>query len=148
MATISYGKKVSVEAINSPKATKKKLFGLSYPFRPSAKGYMTKQTGTILIRGNISQLLKTSIGERVMLPDYGTNLERFVFEPLDETTADQIRDHVLEVLAAYAPEVDVVKFGVFEASKVNYRGLSGFVVKLGLKIRDTGQTTDLEVKIG
>ncbi len=43
--------------------------------------------GAQAVRQSLMLLLSTRPGERVMRPDYGSNLHRLLFEPNDATTA-------------------------------------------------------------
>lgn len=47
---------------------------------------------------SIDSILRTGKGERVFLPDFGGNLDDFVFEPIDETTELMIfRSIILDI---------------------------------------------------
>ena len=58
--------------------------GLGFPFGIDATGGVFAQGGDPLLRSKVLQLLLTSIGERVNLPDYGTRLRDVVFDPNNE----------------------------------------------------------------
>ena len=47
------------------------------------------------IKQAIVNLLLTNKGERVMQPDYGSDIRSFLFEPLDFGTAQQIQDNIV-----------------------------------------------------
>ena len=52
-------------------------------------------------------ILGTNPGERVMRPDFGAGLNKFVFEPINSTTIEQLRSRVEESLIAWEPRIDV-----------------------------------------
>ena len=52
-------------------------------------------------------ILGTNPGERVMRPDFGAGLNKFVFEPINSTTIEQLRRRVEESLIAWEPRIDV-----------------------------------------
>jgi uncharacterized protein len=54
-------------------------------------------------------LLSTTLGERIMLPDYGCNLEELLFESLDTTTKTIIADKIETALLYHEPRIDVLK---------------------------------------
>lgn len=148
MATVRYGKEVSLEVKKSPTTQKKnKRYGLGYPFIPGSNGYVSKSTGTSLAKNNLAQLLKTSKGERVMLPDYGTELKKYLFEQLDLEVANEIRDHILITISTFMPEVEVLKFGIFETNEVNYTGLQGFVIRLTVRLKETNEQFNVQETI-
>lgn len=54
-------------------------------------------------------LLTTALGERVMAPDFGCNLEDLVFENLDTTLKTLIADRIQTAILYYEPRIDVEK---------------------------------------
>lgn len=54
-------------------------------------------------------ILTTSIGERVMAPDFGCNLEDLLFESLDTTLKTLVADQIETALIYYEPRIDVEK---------------------------------------
>ncbi|MGE5287148.1 MAG: GPW/gp25 family protein [Micromonosporaceae bacterium] len=61
--------------------------GLGFPFAVDGTGSVFAQGGDPLLRGKILQLLLTSPGERVNLPEYGTRLKDLVFDPNNDVLA-------------------------------------------------------------
>lgn len=61
--------------------------GLAFPFGVNAAGGIRAHGGDPLLRGKVLQLLLTSPGERVNLPEYGTRLRDLVFEPGNDILA-------------------------------------------------------------
>jgi phage baseplate assembly protein W len=59
------------------------------------------------VRQAILIILGTSPGERVMRPDFGAGLDRFVFEPIGPTTFTEVEDEVRGALIAWEPRIDV-----------------------------------------
>ncbi len=59
------------------------------------------------IRQSMEILLSTQIGERILEPRYGCDLQRFVFEPLDTTLATYIRELVRDAVLYFEPRVIV-----------------------------------------
>lgn len=150
MATSIYGKSPSLSVSKDVISTDKKIYGLGYPIQSSpSRGYFSKQSGVTLVKNNLRQLLLTVKGERVMLPDYGTNLQNYLFEPLDKFTVQNIRDEILHTISKYAPGVSVTKLQVFPSGKVNYEGLQGLYITLSVQVQELkDQIIDLQVEIG
>ena len=61
--------------------------GLGFPFRIDGGGKVLAEGGDPRLRGKILQLLLTSPGERVNLPEYGTRLKDLVFDPNNDVLA-------------------------------------------------------------
>jgi phage baseplate assembly protein W len=59
------------------------------------------------VRQAILIILGTSPGERVMRPDFGAGLDRFVFEPITPTTLTRVEMTVRDALIAWEPRIDV-----------------------------------------
>jgi hypothetical protein len=59
-------------------ATKLERRGLSVKFDNSR--FVNKNKGAEMVRAQLSQILLTSPGERVMLPGFGVDIDSFLFE--------------------------------------------------------------------
>jgi len=61
------------------------------------------------IRQAMFVLLSTSVGERVMRPEYGCNLNSLVFSPNDDTTAGLAMHYVRQALQRWEPRVEDIR---------------------------------------
>ena len=50
-------------------------------------------------------LLLTRKGSRYFLPDFGTNLYQYIFEPLDEITLGKIESEIQDAVEKYIPNL-------------------------------------------
>lgn len=57
------------------------------------------------VRQSLEILLSTRIGERLMQPRFGCNLDRFQFEPLDTTVRTYIKELVRDAILYFEPRV-------------------------------------------
>lgn len=57
------------------------------------------------IEESIKVILMTGKGERVMRPDFGSNLNRFVFESIDYGNLVQIENEVKDALRQWEPRI-------------------------------------------
>jgi phage baseplate assembly protein W len=141
MVTI-YGTTHSKEVKQVIQSPVPKKFGLHFPVGTSPKnntnnkGYFVKSYGIDLVKNNLKQLLNTTPGERVMLPNYGIDLKKFLFEPLDERTFTSIRREILNGIKTYAPEVSVIKLTVLSSNEVSLTGISSIDIKLSCEVID------------
>lgn len=165
MATTSthnrYGIPVSEGALKGSASQYKKRYGLAYPLigsldgtvtgavlkkATSQAGYFQKCSGIALIKNNLRQLLLTEKGERVMLPDYGLSLRKYVFEPLDEVTYFLIKSDILKTLYKYFKAVKVLTVAVGSTEQQSDRG--ELIIKLTLQlVSDSKDVFDVEVNI-
>lgn len=56
---------------------------------------------------NLLLLLLTEKGERYYMPDYGTNLLKFIFEPNDDTTIGDIKEDIKRTVSTYIPQLEI-----------------------------------------
>lgn len=146
MSTTVYGNQPHRSIKKDVISSTKKTYGLGYPLVD--RGYFAKQSGVELVRNNLNQLLKTVRGERVMLPNFGTNLPYYLFEPLDRQLFLSIRQDILETITRYAPGVEVQKLTVIPNDQVNLEGVQGLNISLTVKLTELNdQILDFTVSI-
>ena len=87
---------------------KKSFLGIGWSFPPTFE----KNSGTIEmvsefqdIEQSLHILLSTSLGERVMQPEYGCNLKDYLFEPLNSSVIGYIKDRVENAILYYEPRI-------------------------------------------
>ncbi len=61
------------------------------------------------IRSSLEILLSTRPGERVMLPNYGCNLDELLFEPLTTTMKTYMKDLIQTAILYHEPRIAVDK---------------------------------------
>jgi uncharacterized protein len=59
------------------------------------------------IQRSLEILVATSLGERVMLPEYGCNLSDLLFEPIDTGLQTLLFDRVRTAILYYEPRIEV-----------------------------------------
>lgn len=146
MSTIVYGNQPHRSLKKEIISTNRKTYGLGYPLVGS--GYFAKQSGVELVRNNLNQLLKTIKGERVMLPNFGTNLPYYLFEPLDRQLFLSIRQDILEAISRYGQGVEVQKLTVLPNDQITLEGVQGLNISLTVKLIELNdQILDFTVSI-
>lgn len=66
------------------------------------------------IRQSLMILLSTRLGERVMQPNFGCNLESVVFEKADKATLTYIRDTIETAILYHEPRIKLVEVKAFD----------------------------------
>lgn len=86
-----------------------RYLGIKFPFENDSKGKFLKLTRVDkdAVKSNLSNLITTMKGERLYKPDFGTNVMRFLFEPMDEQTYGEIREEILGTVTKYLKEIEV-----------------------------------------
>jgi len=86
-----------------------RYINIDFPFKDSKKGFYLKlnQTDRDAIKADLLHLLLTNKGERLYLPDFGSDLQKYIFEPNDSITHEEIRDSLNESISLYIPNLIV-----------------------------------------
>jgi phage baseplate assembly protein W len=64
------------------------------------------------IEQSLNILLNTSLGERVMQPKYGSNLQGFIFEPAGPTLVTTITDIVRTAIIYFETRIELLKLKI------------------------------------
>ena len=73
-------------------------YGITFPFTDSSEGFFLglNKIPDSEVRSNLIHLILTLKGTRYFLPDFGTNLMRYIFEPMDSATKTSIDNEIRE----------------------------------------------------
>ena len=95
-----------------------KTYGITFPFRNSFDGKFLDLTDTSdeEIRTDLIHLLLTRKGARYFMPDFGTRLYEYIFEPLDGPTFNEIEAEIRDSVEKYIPNLLVNSINVFAAT--------------------------------
>jgi phage baseplate assembly protein W len=95
-----------------------KSYGVTFPFRDSFDGRYLDTTDfeDDEIRSSLIHLLLTKKGARYFLPDFGTRLYEYIFEPLDGPTFNQIEAEIRDSVEKYIPNLLINKISVYAAT--------------------------------
>jgi phage baseplate assembly protein W len=105
--------------------------GVSLPFaKPFTSTYTTKDQ----IKSNLINLLLTDVGERVMNPNFGCDLRRFLFEGITEENMEEVAASLGNSISTFVPEITVTNIGVVPEQDNNTLNLT---ISYYLKISNT-----------
>jgi phage baseplate assembly protein W len=88
--------------------------GMAFPPRVDEDGRLVWSDGVDNIREAVRVILMTEPGERLMLPDFGAGLGRFLSEPNTVATRRAIGERIMRALARWEPRINVVSVVVDE----------------------------------
>ena len=93
-------------------------YGINFPFRESYVGKYLDISDTTEeeVRSNLIHLLLTRKGYRYYLPDFGTRLYEYIFEPLDGPTFSEIEGEIRDSVEKYMPGVQITNISITDAS--------------------------------
>ena len=84
-------------------------YGITFPFGDSQEGLFLgmNELADAEVRSNLVHLILTIKGSRYFLPDFGTNLMRLIFEPLDNGTKASIDKEIRESVEEFIPKLNI-----------------------------------------
>jgi uncharacterized protein len=86
------------------------FLGTGWSFPPSfdkTNSFVRMSSDEKDILESLQVLLSTRPNERIMLPDYGCNLEALLFESINLTLTTQITDIIRTAILYYEPRIDL-----------------------------------------
>lgn len=105
-----------------------------YPLFATEKGHQNVSYTTIdAIKTDIITLLKTRRGERVMQPNFGIALDRYVFEPNVDSLLEDIKTDIEDSVAFWLPFVTLNEVTVESTNEDKDR--NKFYVKLIFSVK-------------
>ncbi len=103
-------------------ATDKNFLGTGWSFPPAfdrLNATVLMTSGLVNIRQSLTVLLSTTIGERLMLATYGSNIQSRVFASLTETMANQMIAMIEKAILDWEPRINVISIDIAELEPLN-----------------------------
>ena len=121
--------------------------GISLPL--SLSDVNSTKTTIEAVKQNLLNLCNTEAGERVMQPNLGTRLKRFIFEPFSEEIVVQIQDVLMEGLTYWLPfiRVNSIDVKMSEEGRGDFRNTLEISVDFSL-LKDLTTTESIQITIG
>ncbi len=98
-------------------------------------------------KSNLRNLLLTSPGERVMQPEFGSNLKSILFDSFDDVSSDNIEEAIREAVNRQLPYITINEIIVVQDSQAENRILVSVDYFTTLE-PDTLDSLSLEFNIG
>jgi phage baseplate assembly protein W len=117
--------------------------GISFPPRVGPDGRVQWSEGERNVREAIQVILATEPRERILLPEFGAGLSRFLFEPNTVTTRSQIAERITRALGLWEPRISVESVSV-EADAQDARAATATIT---YKLVATGARERLSLNI-
>jgi len=86
-----------------------KLININYPFKNSQQGYYLdmNETNSAAIKSDLMHLLLTRKGERLYMPEFGTDLLKFIFDPYDNKTITDLKMEISDTVKKFIPNLTI-----------------------------------------
>ncbi len=112
--------------------------GWGFPVMPDERGQLPMVSGTDKVDQAISLILETEPGERVMRPDFGCGLRRYLMKPNTVATRTLLREDVITALTRWEPRISVKDITVEPADDP-----SMVLISISYVLTRTGQARNL-----
>ena len=91
-----------------------KTYGITFPFTDSFNGQYLDLTDYAKeeVRTDLVHLLLTRKGSRYYLPNFGTRLYEYIFEPLDGDTFSTLRSEIEESISTFIPNLTIQNISI------------------------------------
>jgi len=112
--------------------------GITLPIQRGAAGFFNQSFQTKdQIKSNIKNLILTKKGERLMQPDFGTDLYEILFNPNTDELEQQIQNSIEDAIAIWMSYINVVEIFVDQ----NNTNIDNNIFAVSLKYQIAGQQT-------
>tara|TARA_R110000772_G_scaffold59675_2_gene134995 strand:+ start:419 stop:808 length:390 start_codon:yes stop_codon:yes gene_type:complete len=121
-----------------------KFINIGFPFKESDKGFFLKLNNDDknAIKSDLMHLILTRKGERLYMPDFGTNLLKYVFEQNDSITQNSIKTEINDTVKKYIPNLKINDVLVTENPDTEY----GVTIKIDYTVtNDVFEDTDFVI---
>ena len=108
-----------------------KDLNITFKKHPVTNDVVVSKDASAIKQANVN-LLMTNKGERLMNPEYGSDIRRYLFEPLDYGTANQITGNIKSTIDTFEPRISVLNLRALPNDDDN-----GFDVEMTYEIRGT-----------
>ena len=107
-----------------------------------AQGALKRADNVQAVMSSVDNILRTSKGERVMLPSFGSSLKDLVFESMNSPLMDMLSQKIKEEIEAWDDRVNVSHVRYMEEPDKNT-----VVIEIGFNIKGFGKIFKQEVAI-
>jgi phage baseplate assembly protein W len=96
-----------------------------------------------VIKQNLKNLLLTNPGERIMLPEYGAGIRRFLFEPHNDVTLESVSEAINSSVTSYMPFVEIEKISLLSQEQDDTLSPNSFRIIIEYNVGDIDSTDTL-----
>lgn len=111
--------------------------GFNFPMGEDKNSpYFQLISGKRLYTKNLTQLIRTNPGERFMLPNFGLNLKKYLFEPVTSFLIQDIKAYITSKINTYAPYLTVDEILISSKSKSQAGFIADLIIKVKCSVRE------------
>ena len=118
--------------------------GITFPYQEDLTGKFLRlnQNDKEELKSKLALLITTQRGQRLFNPDFGINIEQFLFQPMDDQTYNAIRDEISSNVTRFIPslKIESIQTDVSESQK-----LVGLQIRYSISDGVIKQTDELAI---
>jgi hypothetical protein len=97
----------------------KRYINIQFPFRDDPEGKFLDMNSEAkkAIKADLMHLLLTNKGERLYMPDFGSNLRQFIFEQNDDIALNSIRNEINESVKKFIPNLTITELSTVQSDE-------------------------------
>ena len=128
--------------------TVKQKYGIKYPFT-SDSDYGTyidlNETHADGIKSQVLHVVFTPKGQKLRDPEFGTDLVKYIYNPSDADTFENVKNEIMAQVSKYVPSVEFRDISIY-VDENNENGII-VIVEYGVKRGITTEITKVAVKL-
>ena len=99
-----------------------RYININFPFKNSDKGFFLdlNSNDNAAIKADLMHLILTRKGQRLYNPEFGTDLLKFIFEPEDTMSLNNIKSEITSVVKKYLPKLQITSIDVVQSQESEY----------------------------
>ena len=109
------------------------------------EGYLMNKKFAEVILQNLKMLLLTSPGERIMEPDFGVGLKRYLFEQNVGAVHGEIHAKIKSQVGIYIPSLQILKIDFFDSDDMPELGDNYLHITISFYIKPLDHTSQLDL---
>ena len=97
------------------------------------------------IKQNLKNLVLTSPGERIMIPDFGVGIRRFLFNSINSNLFDKITERIQSQVDSYMPFVNIIEISFVTSDENSNLGFNEVQTNITYSVPRISLTDRLQI---
>tara|TARA_R110000744_G_scaffold1529_2_gene5414 strand:+ start:371 stop:766 length:396 start_codon:yes stop_codon:yes gene_type:complete len=110
-------------------------------------GYAMNKNIKDVVKQNFRMLLLTSPGERIMIPNFGVGLRRFLFEPLDRQQFGRVERRIIDQVDTYLPFLTISDISFLTSDESPQLGSNTLSISVKYSIPSVNTIDEINLKL-
>jgi len=120
-------------------------YGMKYPYVMSNNTFELAYDNLTALKSNLTNLLSTKRGERLIQPLFGTNLHTFIFEHQSDELNEKIFKEIESTVAFWIPQVSIQQIELSSSQDQLDKGI--YEIKIVFQADFNNELFDVDFKV-